>query len=182
MATSLVNGEFHRIICEMLAWAAWCWRDVEILEVETGALVVLQACRWTVKAWSDVSENLLWLIGRTQDWSRRRVAKYIIVSHSDGAWLTLYQAQTGNQQCSWDVIHCFTLQLIPSPHALSGLRLYSRQINRPPEVSAFRPTWPNVGTFLACEYSTKHQLFGIIAALNWYTTVSRNLGFEFWTV
>ena len=105
MAAVWVDGERSRIAAEMLAREAGA-----VLDVEAGALVVLQARRGTVQARSGVVANQLRLIGGTDDRSLGRVAKHVVISLPHGARLTLYQPQTTHDDHQSDLrqkIHCY---------------------------------------------------------------------------
>ena len=65
-----------------------------VLDVEAGALVVLQARRGTVQARPGVVANELRLIGGTEDRSLGRVAKHVVIRLPHGARLTSHQPQT----------------------------------------------------------------------------------------
>jgi len=100
MSTGWVDGEFNRISFEMFA----CEVAAELLEVETGTVVVLQARCGTLQAWSDVFSGGVRFVHSTYDRSCGPVAKSYVFTLSHGAWLTFYQPETGkNQHCDFTV-------------------------------------------------------------------------------
>ena len=107
MAAVRVDAERSGIAAEVFARETGA-----VLDVEAGALVVLQARRGTVQARPGVVANELRLIGGTEDRSRGRVAKDVVIRLPHGARLTSHQPQTTHDDHQRSDLtqtqHCFS--------------------------------------------------------------------------